>query len=58
MKPRLGSGGRFKELTAKLAAKKGVTDPKALAAAIGRKKFGTKKMAQMSAAGRARYRSA
>jgi hypothetical protein len=49
-KPKLGSGGRFKQLTNKLKGK--VRDPKALAAAIGRKKYGKKKMAQLSAKGR------
>lgn len=51
MKPKLGSGGRFKALTKKLAAK-GAKDPKALAASIGRKKYGATKMAKMAAAGR------
>lgn len=46
---KLGSGARFKSLTKKLAAK-GVTNPPALAAWIGRKKYGAKKMAGMSAA--------
>lgn len=50
MKPPLGSGERFAALSASLA-KKGVRDPNALAASIGRKKYGAKKMAQMSAAG-------
>lgn len=52
-KAKLGSGKRFDALKAKLA-KKGVRDPKAVAAAIGRKKYGAKKMAQMAAAGRKR----
>lgn len=52
--PPLGSGGRFKALTAKLAHKPGITNPKAVAAAIGRKKYGAKKMASMAAAGRKR----
>lgn len=51
MKP-LGSGARFKALTKKLAGRKGVTNPGALAAYIGRKKFGAKKFAQLSAKGR------
>lgn len=51
MKPKLGSGERFKQLSTKLA-KKGVKDPKALAASIGRKKYGAKKMAQLSAKGK------
>lgn len=45
--PKLGSGTRFKKLAASLAAK-GVKDPKALAAAIGRKKYGAKKFAKLS----------
>lgn len=51
MKPKLGSGTRFKNLEAKLQ-KKGVEDPEALAASIGRKKYGAKKMASLSAKGR------
>lgn len=50
-KAKLGSGKRFKTLTAKLAAK-GAKNPKGLAAYIGRKKYGKKKMADMAAAGR------
>lgn len=52
-KPKLGSGKKFKQLTSKLAAK-GATDPKALAAFIGRKKYGAKKMTTLSKKGRAR----
>ena len=51
-KPKLGSGGRFKQLEGKLEHRKGVTNPKALAAYIGRKKYGAKKMGEMSAHGR------
>lgn len=50
-KPKLGSGKRFEQLK-KTLGKKGATNPGALAAFIGRKKWGNKKMAQMSAAGR------
>ena len=50
-KPRLGSGKRFKSLTKKLSAK-GIRDPKALAASIGRKKYGVKKMAKMAVRGK------
>lgn len=53
-KPKLGSGERFKELEGKLSHRKGVTNPGALAAFIGRKKYGAKKMAQLSAKGRER----
>tara|TARA_R100001163_G_C4991148_1_gene143697 strand:- start:26 stop:235 length:210 start_codon:yes stop_codon:yes gene_type:complete len=52
-KPKLGSGARFKSLTKKL--KKGeAKNPKALAAYIGRKKYGPKKMAAMAKRGRKR----
>jgi hypothetical protein len=51
-KPKLGSGGRFKALKAKLGKEKGVTDPGALAASIGRKKYGQKKMSGWAAKGR------
>lgn len=50
--PKLGTGARFKALSAKLSKEPGVTDPDALAAAIGRKKYGSARMAKMSAAGR------
>ena len=50
-KPKLGSGKRFSNLTSKLK-KQGVKNPKALAASIGRKKYGAKKMASMAAKGR------
>lgn len=53
-KPPLGSGGRFKALKSKLAKRSGVADPGALAASIGRKKYGAKKFAALSAAGRRR----
>ena len=49
MKP--GGGGRFAALKAKLA-KRGATDPAALAAWIGRRKYGKTKMKQWSAKGR------
>lgn len=48
----LGEGGRFEALKQSLAGKKGIYNPAGLAAAIGRKKYGAKKMAAMSAAGR------
>lgn len=58
--PKLGSGGRFKKLEHSLGERmkkhagghKEVHDPAALAAWIGRKKYGAAKMAKMSAAGR------
>lgn len=50
-KPKLGTGQRFKQLAGQLA-KKGVKDPKALAAYIGRKKYGKKRFQQLAARGR------
>lgn len=50
--PKLGSGARFAALKGKLANRGNVRNPAALAAAIGRKKLGAKKMAQLSAHGR------
>ena len=52
-KPKLGTGKRFKALTTKLS-KKGAKNPKALAAWIGRKKYGKKKMTKMATKGRKR----
>jgi len=52
-KPKLGSGARFKSLTRKLAAK-GASNPKALAAWIGRKIYSKEKFQAMAAAGRKR----
>lgn len=48
---KLGAGGRFKKLTKELASK-GAKDPKALAASIGRKKFGKAKFQEMAAKGK------
>lgn len=50
--PKLGTGERFKMLKKSIAAKGGVRNPGAVAASIGRKKFGAKKMAMLSAKGR------
>ena len=52
-KAKPGTGARFSALKRKLSAK-GVKNPAALAASIGRAKFGSKKMAKMSAKGRKR----
>lgn len=52
-KAKLGSGKRFKSLTRSLK-RKGARNPKALAAYIGRKKYGARKMAKMAAKGRRR----
>lgn len=50
VKPKLGTGTRFKQLKSKLASK-GAEDPGTLAA-YSRKKYGPKKMAKLSAKGR------
>ena len=52
-KPKLGTGKRFKQLSGKLK-KKGVKDPDALAAAIGRKKYGKKRFQKLAAKGKKR----
>lgn len=52
-KARLGTGKRFAALKGKLG-RKGVRNPGALAAWIGRKKFGAKRFAKLSARGRKR----
>ena len=49
-----GSGARFKSLSAKLGAK-GAADPDALAAWIGRKKYGREGFKKLAAAGRRRH---
>ena len=52
-KMKLGGGGRYEKLIGSLE-KKGVKDPKALAASIGRKKLGSKKFQSLAAKGRRR----
>jgi hypothetical protein len=49
-KAKLGSGARFKALTKKLSGK--VKNPKAVAAAIGRKKYGKKRFQKLAAKGK------
>jgi len=50
-KPKLGTGERFRQLVAELR-RKGAKDPEALAAAIGRKKYGKKRFQELSRKGR------
>jgi len=50
-RPKLGSGKRFEEIEEEAQAS-GARDPAAVAAAVGRKKYGAKKMAHLAAAGR------
>jgi hypothetical protein len=52
VRPKLGSGERFKKLAASLSGRPGIRDPKAVAAAIGRRKYGASKMAAMAVKGR------
>lgn len=50
--PRLGTGERFARLKAKLTRRRDVRDPGAVAAAIGRKKFGAKTFQALAVRGR------
>jgi len=52
-KMRLGGGGRYEKLVSSLE-KKGVREPKALAASIGRKKLSKEKFQSLAAKGRRR----
>ena len=54
MKAKLGSGARFKAGAKKIQEKEGLSKKSAgaIMAKAGRKKYGAKKMAKMSAAGR------
>ncbi|MDE2096967.1 MAG: hypothetical protein KGL39_06950 [Patescibacteria group bacterium] len=54
----LGGGGRSAALKSKLGKKPGIYNPGALAASIGRHKYGAAKMGKMAAAGRRRSESA
>lgn len=54
MKP--GGGGRFAALKSKLAKRGGVSNPGAVAAAIGRAKYGKGRFQAMAAKGRKRSR--
>jgi hypothetical protein len=48
---KLGSGARFRELTNKLRSR-GASNPKALAAVIGRKKYGKKRFQSLASKGK------
>lgn len=50
--PKLGTGERFARLKAKMTRRGDVRDPGAVAAAIGRKKYGTKKFQSLAVRGR------
>lgn len=51
-KMKLGGGGRFQKLKEKLSHQKGVTDPAALAASIGRKKLGKERFQKLAEKGK------
>jgi histidyl-tRNA synthetase len=55
-KMKLGGGGRYEKLVSSLESK-GVKDPAALAAYIGRKKLGKAKFQSLAAKGRRRAES-
>jgi hypothetical protein len=57
MAAKLGLGTRFAALKSKLGKEKGVTDPGALAASIGRKKYGLSRFQHLAAHGRKRHAS-
>jgi hypothetical protein len=50
---KIGGGARYQKLVKSLKAK-GADDPRALAASIGRKKYGKQRFQEMAAAGRRR----
>lgn len=51
---KLGGGGRFKALVKKFRSRGGVSNPAAVAAVIGRKKYGAKKFGKLAANARLR----
>jgi len=53
-KTKPGSGKRFKSLVKQLKKRKGIKNPAALAAYIGRKKYGKARFQRMALAGRKR----
>lgn len=55
--PPVGSGERFRRCVASVAARGTALDPKAVCAAIGRKKYGRQVMAELARRGRARRRN-
>lgn len=54
---KLGGGGRFAALKKHLSSKPGISDPGALASAIGRRKLGKQKFQNLATAGRKRASS-
>ncbi len=54
--PKLGSGKRFADLESSLAKEKGIRNPGALAASIGRKKYGKTRFQSIAARANAKKR--
>jgi len=54
-KTKLGTGTRFKKLANSIARSGNVDNPDAVAAAIGRKKYGNKKMQSLAKKGKERH---
>ena len=52
---KLGGGGRFAKLEGQLANKPGIRNPGAVAAAIGRKKYGAKRFADLGSVAREKH---
>lgn len=52
MMAKLGSGARFASLVKSIGARGDVRDPAAVAAAIGRRKYGGKRTAKLAAHGK------
>lgn len=50
--PKLGTGERFSKLKNHLSHQPGINDPAALAASIGRKRLGAKKMTDLALKGK------
>lgn len=51
-RPKLGSGKRFDQLSEKLSKQPGVSNPDAVAASIGRKKYGKQRFQKLAAQGK------
>lgn len=58
MKPKLGMGSRFAALKSQLSKESGVRNAGALAASIGRKKYGLSKFSSLAQKGKSRAATA
>lgn len=52
---KLGGGGRFQKLEASLAGKPGIRNPAAVAASIGRKKYGKEKFQSLGSVAQVKH---